>query len=117
MSILRILTLVLLSASVASAQTTAFVGGRAIDGTGKVIENGVASVTGSQIAAVGPASTAAPAGATRGDVKGKTLLPGLINAHGHVAGTVGLRSDDAAARTRENFARQLRTYAKYGVTT
>ena len=117
MRISTFLSLLLLSASVAAAQTTAFVGGRVIDGTGKVIDNGVVVVTGNKITAVGPASTTVPAGATRVDVKGKTLLPGLINAHGHVAGTVGLRSDDTAGWTRENLARQLRTYAQYGVTT
>jgi imidazolonepropionase-like amidohydrolase len=43
-------------------------------------------------------------------------MPGLINAHGHVAATVGLRSDPASY-TRDNLVRQLRTYAMYGVTT
>jgi imidazolonepropionase-like amidohydrolase len=104
-------------AASAQAQTTAFVGGRVIDGTGKVIEGGTVVVSGNKITAVGPASTTVPAGATRVDVKGKTLLPGLINAHGHVAGTVGLRSDDATGWTRDNLTRQLRTYAQYGVTT
>jgi imidazolonepropionase-like amidohydrolase len=58
-----------------------------------------------------------PAGATRIDVKGKTLLPGLVNAHGHVADTVGLSTDSQAGVARENLVRQLRTYAMYGVTT
>jgi len=103
-------------AAPAVAQTTAFVGGRIIDGTGRVIENGTVVVTGATIAAVGPASTPIPAGATRVDLKSKTIMPGLINAHGHVPATTGLRTDPAAY-TRENLLRQLRTYAKYGVTT
>ena len=69
----------------AGAQTTAFVGGRVIDGTGRAIENGVVVINGGKITAVGPASTPVPAGATRVDLKGKTILPGLVNAHGHVA--------------------------------
>lgn len=109
-------TLAWLPASVASAQTTAFVGGRVIDGTGKVIENGTVVVTGAKITAVGPASTAVPVGATRIDLEGKTIMPGLINAHGHVPATTGLRTDDASY-TRDNVLRQLRTYAMYGVTT
>ena len=100
----------------ALAQSTALVGGRIIDGTGKVIENGTVVIAGGKITAVGPASTPVPAGATRVDVKGKTLLPGLVNAHGHVAGTVGL-ANDKNGFTRENLERQLRTYAMYGVTT
>jgi imidazolonepropionase-like amidohydrolase len=117
MRMTRILTLLLLTATAASAQTTAFVGGRVIDGNGKVIENGTVVVTGNKITAVGPSSTPVPGGAVRVDVKGKTLLPGLVNAHGHVAGTVGLRADDTAGWTRENLVRQLKTYAQYGVTT
>ncbi len=111
------LALLLIATTGAEAQTTAFVGGRVVDGSGKVIENGTVIVTGDKITAVGPASTAVPAGATRVDVKGKTLLPGLINAHGHVPDTVGIRSDKATGLTRENAVRQLRTYAQYGVTT
>jgi imidazolonepropionase-like amidohydrolase len=99
-----------------AAQTTAFVGGRVIDGTGRVIENGTVIVAGAKITAVGPATTPVPAGATRVDLKGKTILPGLVNAHGHVPATTGLRTDPASY-TRDNLLRQLRTYAKYGVTT
>lgn len=115
----RVILFLVLAANAdrAGAQTTAFVGGRVIDGTGRVIENGTVIVSGATIAAVGPASTAVPAGATRVDLKGKTILPGLINAHGHVAATSGLRSDPSTFYTRDNLLRQLRTYAMYGVTT
>ncbi|MFM8533031.1 MAG: amidohydrolase family protein [Acidimicrobiia bacterium] len=113
---LVLLSSVVMSAASASAQTTAFVGGRVLDGTGKVIDNGTVIVTGARITAVGPASTPVPAGATRVDLKGKTILPGLINAHGHVPATTGLRTDPASY-TRDNLLRQLRTYAMYGVTT
>jgi imidazolonepropionase-like amidohydrolase len=115
-AVLTSLTL-LLTAGSAAAQVTAFVGGRVIDGTGRVIDSGTVVIDGARIVAAGPsASTPVPAGATRVDVKGKTLLPGLVNAHGHVAATTGLRSDPASY-TRENLTRQLKTYAQYGVTT
>jgi imidazolonepropionase-like amidohydrolase len=115
---MRIVTfaLVLALSGTAHAQTTAFVGGRVIDGAGRTIENGVVVITGAKITAVGPASILVPAGAARVDLKGKTILPGLVNAHGHVAATTGLRSDPASY-TRDNLLRQLRTYAMYGVTT
>jgi len=116
---MRIVVLALLfaaAAHTADAQTTALVGGRIIDGTGKVIEGGTVIMAGGKITAVGPASTPVPAGATRIDVKGKTLLPGLVNAHGHVGDTVGLRTDPAGS-SRENLTRQLKTYAMYGITT
>ena len=117
MRIVTILALMFGSAVAADAQTTAFVGGRIIDGTGKVIDTGTVVISGGKITAVGPASMAVPAGATRVDVKGKTLLPGLINAHGHVGNTVGLGTDKQNGYSRENLTRQLRTYAQYGVTT
>jgi len=116
-TVLASLVLSAMTAHSAMAQVTAFVGGRLIDGTGRVVEGGTLVLDGARIVAAGPAaSTPVPAGATRVDVKGKTLLPGLINAHGHVAATAGLRSDPASY-TRENLTRQLQTYAQYGVTT
>jgi imidazolonepropionase-like amidohydrolase len=111
-----VLALLVAFGSTAHAQVTAFVGGRVIDGTGRVIDNGTVVMTGATITAVGPASTRVPANATRVDLSGKTILPGLVNAHGHVAATTGLRSDPASY-TRDNLLRQLRTYAMYGVTT
>jgi imidazolonepropionase-like amidohydrolase len=114
--VLATLTAIAVSSAPASAQATAFVGGRVIDGTGRVIDGGTVIVDGGRITAAGPASTPVPAGATRIDMKGKTVMPGLINAHGHVPATVGLRSDPASY-TRENLIRQLKTYAMYGVTT
>jgi imidazolonepropionase-like amidohydrolase len=107
----------LLTALPAQAQVTAFVGGRIIDGTGKVIERGTVVVRDGRIVQVGPeGSVTVPAGATRVDVAGKTVMPGLINAHGHVAATSGLRSAPEFY-TRDNLVRQLKTYSQYGVTT
>lgn len=111
------LTIVAAASDPAAAQPTAFVGGRLIDGMGRLIESGTVVIDGGKITAAGPAaSTPVPSGAVRVDVKGKTLMPGLVNAHGHLAATQGLRSDPASY-TRENLTRQLRTYAQYGVTT
>ena len=73
--------------------TIAFVGGRVITMKGdEVLSNGVVVVAGNRITAVGPAdSTAIPAGALKIDVKGKTLIPGLIDAHAHGPfGTAGI---------------------------
>ena len=113
----RLAALFLALSGAAHAQTTAFVGGRVIDGTGRVIERGTVVVSGRTIASVGPASLPIPPGATQIHLGGKTILPGLVNAHGHVAATSGLDSDPARFYTRPNLLRQLQTYAKYGVTT
>jgi len=52
-----------------------------------VIENGTVVVEGNRITAVGPAaSVSIPRGAKRVDVTGRTIIPGLIDAHAHVGG-------------------------------
>lgn len=64
----------------------AFTGGRLIDGRGgEVIENALVVVENDQIRAVGPAEEhLSPDSAQQIDIKGKTILPGLIDAHVHV---------------------------------
>ncbi|HEX9148236.1 MAG TPA: amidohydrolase family protein [Thermoanaerobaculia bacterium] len=65
----------------------AFVGGRVVTmkgGGDEVIEDGVVVVEGNRIRAVGPrTSIPIPAGARTVDVTGKTVLPGLVDAHWH----------------------------------
>ena len=67
--------------------TLAFVGGRVVTmkgGSEEVIEDGVVVVERNRIRAVGPrASVSIPAGARTVDVSGKTVLPGLVDAHWH----------------------------------
>jgi imidazolonepropionase-like amidohydrolase/Tol biopolymer transport system component len=67
--------------------TLALTGGRVVTMQGdQVIDNGVVVVTGNRISAVGPAgSVAVPAGAKQIDMRGKTLIPGLIDVHWHGA--------------------------------
>jgi imidazolonepropionase-like amidohydrolase len=79
--------------------TKAFIGARIIDGNGKAaIEKATIVTRAGRIDAVGP-SVKIPAGAERIDVSGKTIIPGLINGHGHVSNLD-----------------QLGLYARYGVT-
>lgn len=59
-----------------------------------------------------------PAFPSRGeiiDLEGGFLIPGLINAHGHVGVAMGLVAD-ASAHTGDNVVYQLRLYARYGIT-
>ena len=81
----------------------AFTGLTLIDGTDRApLANATILVRNGRVIAAGAANTVTiPAGAERIALNGKTVIPGLINAHGHVT--------DAA--------RDLRTYAAYGVTT
>ncbi|MDV3456028.1 amidohydrolase family protein [Sphingomonas sp. HF-S4] len=51
---------------------------------GGIIDDGVVVIRGDRIVAVGPrASTPIPAGAKQVDVAGKTIIPGLVDAHAH----------------------------------
>lgn len=49
------------------------------------------------------------------DLEGGFLIPGLINAHGHVGVALGLIAD-ASAHNSENVIDQLKLYARYGIT-
>jgi len=95
---------VLLFAASARAQVTVLTRATMIDGSGAgpqkdttiVLENG-------RIREIGPASKLSnPDGAIVVDLDGRFIVPGIINAHGHVG-----------AKTEP----QLRQYALYGVTT
>jgi imidazolonepropionase-like amidohydrolase len=106
--------LMLLAPLPAAAATQAFTGATVIDGTGRApIPDAVVVVTDGKVAAVGPrASVRIPAGAERIDVAGKTIMPGLINAHAHVE-----LDAKSAVPARTQLADQLALYARYGVTT
>jgi imidazolonepropionase-like amidohydrolase len=97
----------------AQTPAVALTGARLIDGTGNPpIEQATIVIANGRIESVGPASAARiPAGATRVDMAGKTIVPGLINAHGH------LNADPSSRPIRDKLAGQLRIYADYGVTT
>jgi hypothetical protein len=86
----------------AQSQTRAFTGATLIDGTDRApVRNATILVRDGRIVAAGAAqSIAIPQGAERVALDGKTVIPGLINAHGHVTDV-----------------RNLRSYAVHGVTT
>ena len=91
----------------------ALVGARVIDGTGAApIANATILVTNGRIERIGPtASLQVPAGATRIDVSGRTIIPGLVNAHGH------LGHGDSKLPVYDQIIQQLQLYPKFGVTT
>ena len=98
------------------AGVTALVGARIWDGTGAAaIPDGVMLVRDGRIMYVGSrGAVPVPAGATVVNLNGRTIIPGLINTHGHVGGTLGL---EGGHYNRANLIRQLRLYAEYGITT
>ena len=70
----------------ANAQETVTVirAARVLDGTGRTIPNATVVVRGTRIVSVGPNATVPP-GARMYDLSTLTLLPGLIDAHDHLA--------------------------------
>ncbi len=100
----------------ANEGSIAFVGATIIDGTEAApLSDGVIVITNGRIRTVGPrASVTIPPGAEIIDVAGKTIMPGIVNAHAHVGDTLGL---ETGHYTAENLLRQLSLYARYGVTT
>jgi hypothetical protein len=75
----------------------------------RVLADQTVIVQGGRIAAMGPAaSTTVPAGATRVEGRGKYLIPGLAEMHGHIPG--GNAPDDVVERV-------LSLYSLNGITT
>src|ERR1700676_2892807 len=93
-------------------------GARLIDGTGRpAIENSVLVIEGNHVVAAGSAGTAGtvsiPKDAVVQDVSGKTIMPTLINLHGHL-GLSSNGADSAAGHyTQENVVKQLNKYLSY----
>ena len=102
----------------ADAPLQAFVGATLWDGTGAPpVPEAVLLVRNGRVEAVGPAAEVdVPGDATVHDLAGRWIVPGLINAHGHVGQARGLVSG-VEAHTRENMEDQLALSARYGVTT
>src|SRR5688500_3909926 len=97
----------------ANSGILALTGARIIDGTGRApIQNGTIVINNGSIQAVGAAGTVnIPPGATRVDLAGKTIIPGLITAHAHLNVDPG-----STIPVRDDLIRRLKTYAMYGVT-
>lgn len=93
-----------------------FTGARIIDGNGNdPIEDGVLAISDGKIVVVGDSkSVDIPEGANIVDISGKTIMPGIINGHGHVGDTKGI---DGGHYSAQNVADNLTMYARYGVTT
>jgi imidazolonepropionase-like amidohydrolase len=95
-----------------------FEGARLIAGDGRpALENATFLVEGSRITRIGTrGSLQAPAGATVIDLKGKTVIPALIDAHSHLGYTDVRTGDTSSAHyTRDNLLDHLRRYAYYGI--
>lgn len=88
-----IMLMLLCAPSRAQSEPQVFVGARVIPIVGAPIDDGCLIVEGGKIRAVGKrTSLSIPAGARVFDLQGKTLMPGLVDAHSHVGGGWGADS-------------------------
>jgi imidazolonepropionase-like amidohydrolase len=87
----------------ARAQTaTVYEGARVITGDGSVIEDGAFVVENGRFAAVGRrGALQAPPGAVRVDLAGKTVMPTIVDLHGHI----GFQNIPAGTMSKETFTR------------
>jgi imidazolonepropionase-like amidohydrolase len=95
-------TVGVLVAGSASAQVTVFEGARMIVGDGRVVDNATLVVDRARIVQAG-AGVQAPAGATRVNLAGKTVMPMIIDTHVHLS------------TTREKLINDLKRRAYFGV--
>jgi imidazolonepropionase-like amidohydrolase len=101
----------------AAGGATLYEGARLIVGDGSVIENAGFLVENGTFSAVGKkGEVQAPAGASHVDLSGKTVMPAIVDAHGHLGfldAATGKMSKDNF--TRENYIDHLERYAYHGV--
>lgn len=95
---------------------TAMVGATIIDGNGGTpVTDGVLLIRDGRVVAIGTRDQVnIPGDAKISDVSRKFIMPGIINAHGHVGNTKGI---EGGHYSRENVLDNLAIYARYGVTT
>jgi len=101
----------------AGPATTVYEGERIIVGDGTtVIDNGAIVVQGNKITAVGKAGEVqAPADAKHVDLKGKTVMPTIIDMHSHLGYEITPKNDeDESNFTRENVIDHLERFAYTG---
>jgi imidazolonepropionase-like amidohydrolase len=115
-SIASVGSIALYSQSRSPSDAVLYIGGRVIIGDGGApIESGAFIVANGRISALGPAGTlSVPAGATRVDLTGKTVMPALINAHVHI-GYEGFTNWGAENYTPHNVLDHLEREAFYGI--
>jgi len=86
-----------------------------VDGTGKAAQkNQDVVITGDRILAIRPAGSSVPKDARVMDMKGKTIMPQMINTHAHL-GLLKGTTMSSANYTEDNIRRQLLRYEAYGV--
>src|SRR5262245_52296840 len=111
-----VLALVAGASGIKAQTATVFEGARLITGDGGTpIEDSTFAIEAGRITAVGRrGDMRAPAGATRVDLAGKTVIPALVDAHSHIGYMKNLTSGPQNY-TRENILDHMQKFAYFGV--
>jgi imidazolonepropionase-like amidohydrolase len=108
--VVHLLTAGLLLPALAGAQALTVTNARILDGTGRVIERGTVVVREGRIVSVAAGAPQAPAGRTI-DARGRTVMPGFVDAHRHVV------TGNPAEWLEKTAPRQLQEFLDAGFTT
>jgi imidazolonepropionase-like amidohydrolase len=108
--------LLLVFASSLHAATTIIPGVNVITGEGSELKNVTVVIDGAKIRQINASSLKPRKGERVLHFEGKTVMPALINAHGHL-GLVDGATSKPENYNRQNIERQLTQYESYGVTT
>lgn len=103
--------LALSAANPVAAQNLVITNARILDGTGKVLERGAVVVRDGKIVSVTEGRPAAVPGARVIDARGRTVMPGFIDAHRHPI------PGDTAAWLEKGAAAEMRRFLDAGFTT
>src|SRR4051812_39821662 len=112
----------MMAAPVTHGQTTPageapaiFEGARLIVGDGTVVENSAFVVQRGRFTSVGRrGQVQPPAGASRVDLTGKTVIPALVDGHSHIGYQKGV-STSVGNYSRENILDHMKRFAYYGI--
>jgi imidazolonepropionase-like amidohydrolase len=111
---LMVLALVMCADAFAQ-QATVLTNVTIIDGTGSPAQhNRTVVIKGDRIQSIGADHEHAPSSAKVIDMQGQTIMPLIINTHGHLGLTKGT-TQSAANQTDDNIRHQLLRYQEYGV--
>jgi imidazolonepropionase-like amidohydrolase len=105
------LLLVLAAPRDLEAQDLTVINARILDGQGGVIERGSVTVSAGRIVSVTPGAAPKVPGGQAIDAQGRTLMPGFIDAHRHIA------QGDPAAWLAQRAAAQMQEFLDAGFTT
>jgi imidazolonepropionase-like amidohydrolase len=113
--LLILLAFLLFAGDSRAQQLTVLKNVNVIDGTGaRVLQNEIVIIAGDRIQKILGAQSPTPSNATIVDLHGATIMPLILNAHGHL-GLVKGTSTSASNQTDDNLRHQLFRYQEYGV--